>query len=247
MSSSIICKEIGEITDARSWAERDAAIISHDDNSRQGDGTECCTNTAHTEIAAKDLGYRKNKCRLCDRRMKNRITPSALAALKQLQPPGAAVQLVCQPISPAIINIRTDLPQSVDTTTESLELNYTKNDLSPKNVAATLPPNTPSFTFYRHPTTHILYFIFHSPDHATVQQRMMHTLAIPGLINVHAKDADVHVDEKIEIHDPKELVFAARDERVGRFRSLYLRNKVVGTESVYEGLRGDEVFYDGVG
>ncbi|KAI4679647.1 uncharacterized protein J4E84_008169 [Alternaria hordeiaustralica] len=228
ISSSIICKEIAEITDARSWAERDAAATLIDDISIQGNNLESRTSAAHAEGARKDLGYRRNKCRLCDRRMKNRISPEALAALKVLQGPGAAVQI------------------SVDSTTETLQLNYIKNELYPKDVAATLPTDKPSFTFYRHPATHLLYFIFHSPDHATVQQRMKHTMAIPGLINVHAQDQDVHVDQKIEIHEPDDLVFVAKDERIGRFRSVYLRNGFDGTESTYDGLEGDKAFYDGI-
>ena len=94
ISTSIICKEIAEITDARSWAERDAAATLIDDISIQGNNLESRTSAAHAEGARKDLGYRKNKCRLCDRRMKNRISPEALAALKVLQGPGAAVQIV---------------------------------------------------------------------------------------------------------------------------------------------------------
>jgi twinfilin-like protein len=92
---------------------------------------------------------------------------------------------------------------------------------------------------------HILYFIFHSPDSATVRQRMKHTLAIPGLI-VHAEDVGVHVDQKIEIHDPEDLVFEAKDEKIGRFRGMYLRNGFRGTELMYEGVERDGEFYDGV-
>jgi twinfilin-like protein len=75
---------------------------------------------------------------------------------------------------------------------------------------------------------------------------MKHTMAIPGLVNVHAADQDVHVDQKLEIHDPDDLVFEAKDERVGKFRSVYLRNRFEGTESVYDGLEADRMFYENV-
>ena len=75
---------------------------------------------------------------------------------------------------------------------------------------------------------------------------MKHTMAIPGLINVHAKDADVHVDQKIEIHDPEDLVFEAKDERIGKFRSVYLRNRFEGTESTYRTMEADKAFYEAV-
>jgi twinfilin-like protein len=75
---------------------------------------------------------------------------------------------------------------------------------------------------------------------------MKHIMAIPGLINVHSHDRNVHVDQKIEIHDPDDLVFEAKDERIGRFRSVYLRNKFEGTESTYDNLEADKTFYDKV-
>ena len=74
---------------------------------------------------------------------------------------------------------------------------------------------------------------------------MKHTMAIPGLVNVHAKDCGVHVDQKIEIHEPGDLVFEV-DEKVGRFRSVYLRGAWKGTESEYEELERDTTFYDAV-
>jgi hypothetical protein len=41
-----------------------------------------------------DLGYKQNKCRLCGRRMKNKIAPEALEGLKSLNTSGTMVQLV---------------------------------------------------------------------------------------------------------------------------------------------------------
>lgn len=136
--------------------------------------------------------------------------------------------------------------QSVQSSNETLELNYIKKDLDVAEVRATIPIDTPSFTFYRHLVTGVLYFIFHSPDSAPVQARMIHTIAIPGLANVHAKGQGVHIDQKIEIHDPEDLVFATKDERIGKFRSMYLTNRFDGTESKYDGLEADKAFYDAV-
>lgn len=75
---------------------------------------------------------------------------------------------------------------------------------------------------------------------------MTYTVAIPGLVNIHAKEQGVHVDQKIEIHDPEDLVFETKNERVGKFRSMYLRNRFDGTESKYEGLEADMAFYDAI-
>ncbi|KAG9189209.1 hypothetical protein G6011_06077 [Alternaria panax] len=135
------------------------------------------------------------------------------------------------------LNTNTDLFYFVDVTTKALEASYTKNEIIPEHVGATLLNDKPSFTFYCHPDTQLLCFMFHSPDNATVQERMKHTMATPGLINIHAQD------QKIEIHDPDDLVFEARDERVGKFRGIYLRNKFQGTESTYNNLEADKTFY----
>lgn len=119
------------------------------------------------------------------------------------------------------------------------------SSVPPEQVSSYLPTTHPTFTFYRHPNK-VLYFIYHSPDSATVQQRMKHTMAIPALVNIHAEDCGVHVDQKIEIHEPEDLVFEQGDEKVGRFRSVYLRGEWQGTESQYEGLERDKKFYDAV-
>jgi twinfilin-like protein len=125
-----------------------------------------------------------------------------------------------------------------------LSLKLSQPHTQPGTVASLLPTIQPSFTLYHHPTNWMMYFIFHSPDTATVQQRMKHTMAIPGLL-VHAEDAGVRVDRKIEIHDPDDLVFEeSKDERVGRFRSVYRREGFNGTELMYEGMARDKEFLD---
>ncbi|KAF1847314.1 uncharacterized protein K460DRAFT_426028 [Cucurbitaria berberidis CBS 394.84] len=226
-STSLICKEIGEITDARSWDERDGpggGTVNEASEQADERGAQ-----STLEGGVKDMGYMKNKCRLCDRRMKNEISPDALQALETLDQSGATVQ--------------------ISLTTETLTLTFAHKNIPPTALPPLLPTTKPSFTFYRHPTTRLLDFIFHSPDSATVRERMTHTMAIPGLINVHAVDQGMHVDQKIEIHEPGELVFKAEDqERVGKFRSVYLRReRFEGTEVVYENMEGDKEFYDSVG
>lgn len=220
IKTSLICKEIGEITDARSWVERDAFK-----NETEAEENTCKDSHDHDSKTV-DIGYKKNQCRLCDRRMKNKITDEALAALGKLKNEGHCVQ----------ISLNSDL---------ALALDLQASSLSPEQISSHLPTTHPTFTFYRHPNNR-LYFIFHSPDSATVQQRMKHTMAIPGLVNVHAEDCGVHVDQKIEIHEPEDLVFEESDDKVGRFRSVYLRNGFQGTESQYEGLESDKQFYDAV-
>ena len=95
-SQSLICKEIGEVTDARSWTERDnnEALNASPAYRKEEEGCKAGSCEACT---IKDLGYKRNKCRLCDRRMKNPITSEALDALTTLTHPGAAVQIVRTP------------------------------------------------------------------------------------------------------------------------------------------------------
>ncbi|KAF2875142.1 hypothetical protein BDV95DRAFT_603909 [Massariosphaeria phaeospora] len=215
-AASFISKEVAEITDARSWDERDGHGESWNAASEKTEECEACdTGEAHTHLV-KDAGYKQNKCRLCDRRMKNKIEQSALDALRNMHDAGDCVQI------------------SVNIPTETLQLNFSEKGVSPAGVATKLPAEHPSFTFYRNPDTQLLYFIFCSPDCAPVRERMGHTLAIPPLINIIAKDNGVNVDQKIEIHDGDNLDFARKDERIGKYRSLYMRNEFVGTESTWE-------------
>jgi twinfilin-like protein len=139
-----------------------------------------------------------------------------------------------------------DSAQSVNLSTEALQLNFDAKDLAPVDVAALLPTDKPSFTFYRHGSNGRLYFIFCSPDSANIKERMKHTMAIPGLVNIIAKDNGVHVDQKLEIHDPEELDFEQKDERIGKFRSMYLRNEFTGTESRWEGMEEQQKVLDAV-
>lgn len=124
-----------------------------------------------------------------------------------------------------------------------LALDLVATSVQPEVVSSHIPVAHPTFTLYHHPNK-CKYFIFHSPDSANIQQRMKHTMAIPGLVNVHAEDCGVHIDQKIEIHEPEELIFQESDGNVGRFRSMYLRGGWQGTESQYDGLERDLEFYN---
>ncbi|KAH7065991.1 hypothetical protein BKA63DRAFT_537922 [Paraphoma chrysanthemicola] len=226
-SLSLICKEAGEITDARSWHEREGEELECHDEKKIAAKGEICKDGGCESIVPNDMGYKRNKCRLCDRRMKNRIEPEAVDALNVLRLPGSLVQI------------------HVDITTEILTLTQSTTNISPNSVSSLLPTTTPTFNFYHHPSHHLLYFIFHSPDISTVQHRMKHTMAIPGLL-VHAEDVDVVADQKIEIHDPDDLVFESKDRRMGKFRSMFNRKGFEGTEYVYENLEADKKYLDDV-
>ncbi|KAF2001635.1 hypothetical protein P154DRAFT_464080 [Amniculicola lignicola CBS 123094] len=207
-SFSLICKEPTEITDQRSWEERDSVA------------QKLCVADEADKHSEKDKGYHKNKCRLCDRRMKNNITDEAAEALGRLKDPGDCVQI------------------SVDVLTDTLELNFQATSLPPMLVQSKLPTDCPSFTFYIHSQNSATYFIFCSPDSATVKERMKHTMAIAGLVNIIAKEAGINVDQKIEIHEREDLEFEQGDDRIGRFRSVFslTGSTRVGTESTWEGM-----------
>jgi twinfilin-like protein len=94
-SQSLICKEIGEVVDARSWTERDEAESPLHISAKNVGNTETRNSDSCKSRAVQELGYRRNKCRLCDRRMMNKIDPGALEALTSLRESGFIVQLVC--------------------------------------------------------------------------------------------------------------------------------------------------------
>jgi twinfilin-like protein len=110
-AQSLICKEVGEFTDARSWAERDNNAASHIISNERTQDAQSCTEDGCIECKPKDLGYARNKCRLCDRRMKNAITPEALEALKILTNPGSLVQIVTPPPSSSTCTL-TNIPST---------------------------------------------------------------------------------------------------------------------------------------
>jgi twinfilin-like protein len=93
-SQSLICKEMGEITDVRSWTERDNDNSSNEPAINHPKDAEACQDDTCEVCTVQDLGYKCNKCRLCDRRMQNKISPEALDALKTLSAPSTVIQIV---------------------------------------------------------------------------------------------------------------------------------------------------------
>jgi twinfilin-like protein len=93
-SQSLICKEIGEITDVRSWMERDNTDSSNKVAINHPKDAEICQDVTCAACTVQDLGYKRNKCRLCDRRMQNKISSEALEALKTLSAPSTVIQIV---------------------------------------------------------------------------------------------------------------------------------------------------------
>ncbi|OAL48453.1 hypothetical protein IQ07DRAFT_645917 [Pyrenochaeta sp. DS3sAY3a] len=219
--AELICKEVGEVCDERSWIERDRSIGFGNEGREAhecdgGDGCEGLEGVGRKQ-ESRDLGYKANKCRLCDRRMKNKIEPEALEALGKLDEVGMMVQITLH------------LP------TSTLTHHLTTPSVPPTTVPSLLPPLIPTYTFYQHPSG-LLYFIAHCPDSCSVQARMQHTMGIPALISLHAPGVGARVDEKIEIQDAADLVFEGKDKRVGRYRSVYARGGWVGTELQYQGM-----------
>jgi twinfilin-like protein len=96
-TASIICKEIGEITDVRSWEERDAEMRSQIAKSKSVSSCDTSEYVEHEHGGMQEMGYKKSKCRLCDRRMKNKISTEALDAFTKLHTHGTAVQIVLLP------------------------------------------------------------------------------------------------------------------------------------------------------
>lgn len=94
-STSLICKEVGEITNERAWKERDEAAKYVGSNLEHETAYDPSGQVQGQHVGVQDLGYNKSKCRACDRSMKNKISEEALQALTKLSTPGAVVQIVC--------------------------------------------------------------------------------------------------------------------------------------------------------
>lgn len=86
--AEIVCKEVAEVTDRRAWDEREKIALEEGSNDGvDGEG-----------VGGGAKGYKKMKCRLCDRRMKNPIEKDALEALATLGEEGRVVQMVRSPL-----------------------------------------------------------------------------------------------------------------------------------------------------
>ncbi|KAF2650094.1 hypothetical protein K491DRAFT_782864 [Lophiostoma macrostomum CBS 122681] len=246
-TSSFICKEPGAITDERAWKERDGE--GQPWNPPNAD--QCKTGDASAEKHVQDHGHQKTKCRLCDRRMKNPITADALAALKGLKngEAGACVQLTVDPktlsltlLSPCTPIPPTSLPALISTPTPNytfyLHAHPSGSNPSPSSPSPSSPSSSPSNTS---PPT--LYFIFFSPDSAPVKQRMIHTMAVPGLVNVICKEVGLRVDEKRELHevgDVADLRFDVVEGRGGVGEGRKRGEKAEGGDRVEESEQGEE-------
>lgn len=75
---------------------------------------------------------------------------------------------------------------------------------------------------------------------------MTHTMAIAGLVNVIAKDNGVVIDQKVEIHEPEDLSFGMEEKPAGKFRSMYLRDNIQGTESTWGNMEQDQKVLDSI-
>jgi twinfilin-like protein len=224
-SQSLICKEIGEVVDARSWTERDEAESPLRIPAKHVGYVEACNNDSCEECTVQDIGYRRNRCRLCDRRMMNKIDPDALDTLTSLRESGIIVQLVCI----TFLCMRPSITKSF-----SLLLLPRKHSVSTSR-SHKRHPNMCQNCFPR---------LRHRSHSIVTRTPRCSTMAIPGLL-VHAEDAGIRVDQKIEIHNPDDLVFEeAKDERVDRFRSMYRRDGFDGAELTYEGMVRDKEFLD---
>jgi hypothetical protein len=140
-SQSLICKEIGEVTDARSWTERGNDDSLKEITTNHSKDPEMCQDDACEACTVQDLGYKRNKCRLCDRRMQNKISPEALEALKTLAEPSTVVQIVHS--QAFLLHF---VPQLIIPDRQPFDHDSRPHDL--------LPPHFPKPNIF-HPTNHI--------------------------------------------------------------------------------------------
>ncbi|KAF2801338.1 uncharacterized protein BDZ99DRAFT_456438 [Mytilinidion resinicola] len=178
-----ICKEPADILDWRAWESREASLSKFESPEHMDEGENRVVHATQGMPRFVDLGYTKHHCRLCDRRLTMPITDEAKAALTNLMSRGSTF---------------------VDVPTETITLGLSEIHALPSELPSKVSPQ-PSFTFYNHSESGSLIFIYCCPPDATVKARMTHTMAVPGLVNVIAREAGVEVTRKIEIDGPEDL------------------------------------------
>ncbi|KAF3483342.1 twinfilin A [Arthroderma uncinatum] len=115
-------------------------------------------------------------------------------ALQSLGQNGAAVLLIGSK----------KLWQTIDVQTETLNLVGTESNVAPDSLSGFIPGSNPQYTFYRHPDSSELIFIYTCPSGSSIKQRMLHASSRAGMLMWAARNG-VSVNHKIEASEADEI------------------------------------------
>ncbi|EEQ31087.1 Twinfilin-1 [Microsporum canis] len=93
---------------------------------------------------------------------------------------------------------------AIDVKTETLNLVGTESNVAPDSLSGLIPTSDPQYTFYRHPESSELIFIYTCPSGSSIKQRMLHASSRAGMLMWAAKNG-VSVNHKIEASAADEI------------------------------------------
>ena len=103
----------------------------------------------------------------------------------------------------------------IDIATETLELLDQRDGVQPAQLAASIPADRPSYTFYRHPgAPDAALFAYVCPGTSKVKERMVYASSRSGVLEA-AKSAGVDVSKRLEAGDPTEVTEQRLNDEAG--------------------------------
>ncbi|KAK2879523.1 hypothetical protein FQN49_000797 [Arthroderma sp. PD_2] len=93
---------------------------------------------------------------------------------------------------------------TIDVQTETLNLVGTESNVAPDSLSGFIPDSDPQYTFYRHPESSELIFIYTCPSGSSIKQRMLHASSRAGMLMWAARNG-VSVNHKIEASSADEV------------------------------------------
>ncbi|KAI5286483.1 Twinfilin-1 [Ascosphaera acerosa] len=84
---------------------------------------------------------------------------------------------------------------------------------SPRDITALIPADTPQYTFYRHPGSGALLFIYTCPAASSIKARMVHASSRASVLKVAARRG-LNVTHRFEGSGPEEVTAEKIEEEV---------------------------------
>lgn len=129
-------------------------------------------------------------------RLAMKITEDAKQALATMNQEAALVQL------------------GIEIASETLELQRSSAGITPDEFLGSIPTDRPSYTFYAHPGTSEVVFLYTCPGGSKVKERMLYASARSSVLHV-AQEQGVNVTKRLEQGDVGEISEQRLSEEVG--------------------------------
>ncbi|KAI1918281.1 hypothetical protein LOZ39_002433 [Ophidiomyces ophidiicola] len=101
----------------------------------------------------------------------------------------------------------------IDIPTETLTLVSIESNVTPGSLAGCIPSSKPQYTFYRHPNSSAVLFIYTCPSSSAIKERMLYASCRAGTLVVAAAQG-LNVSHKIEASDADDITQQRLEEEI---------------------------------